>query len=167
MCCTREPIARVRVSKKNRALNLLGIRPGNARSGQGLLGLATLPLPFVVLAQARLVLFDLGLQLGERLAGAGSRIGTVARGMQCAGRQRKVGGKNVFGLVRLFFKTAMKLNEVRLVSLEKLCDLGQMALKRCFNRLRGFDVTIADIDFHMAPECREWDGRGMRSADRI
>jgi hypothetical protein len=167
MCCTREPIARVRVSKKNRTLNLLGIRPGNARSSQGLFGLATLPLPFVVLTQARLMFFDLGLKLGERLARAGGRIGTVARGMQRAGRQRKVRGKNVLGLVRLFFKTAMELHEVRLVSLEKLCDLVQMALKRCFNRLWGFDVTIADIDFHMAPECREWDGRGMRSADRI
>lgn len=142
------------------------IRNENARSGQRLLGLAALPLPFVILAQARLMLFDLSAQLGKRLARAGPRVRTVARGVQRSRGKRKVRGKNVFGLMRLLLEAAMKLHEVRLVSLEKLCNLGQMALKRCFHCLRRFDVTIADIDFHMAPECREWlEGNAIRGSD--
>lgn len=39
---------------------LKNAKPANARSGQRLFRLASLPFPFIVLTQARLVLFDLG-----------------------------------------------------------------------------------------------------------
>ena len=73
--------------KTERCADPAATRSESPDSGQGYRGRARpLAFPFVILAQARLVLFHLRLHFTERLFATGARVRPGARGVQRPGR---------------------------------------------------------------------------------
>jgi len=120
-------------------------------------GLGAAALPFVIFAEAALVLLYLRFDFGEGFLADGAKVFIAGRGVKRAGGKREVQSQCVFFGAGDFGKYGVQQNKIGLITLQKRIQLCDSSFKLLVDRIVTLDLFETYGELHMRT-CRICEG---------
>jgi hypothetical protein len=129
------------------------------RSGKGFggAGFGTAALPFVVFAEAALVLLNLRFDFGERFLADRAKMLVAGGGVQRSGGKREIQSECVFFGAGDFRKYGVEQNEIGLIGFQKRIQFCDGSFKLLVDGIVTLDFFETDGEFHVRT-CRICEG---------
>jgi len=139
------------------APKLRNIRLFISGKGFGGAGFGTAALPFVILAETALVLFNLPFNFRERLFADRAKVFIAGRGVKRSGGKREIQRECVFLGAGDFAKYCVKRNEIGLITFQEYIQFGYGSFKLLVDGIVTLDIFETDGEFHMRT-CEMFEG---------
>jgi hypothetical protein len=117
--------------------------------GFGGAGFGTAALPFVILAETALVLFNLPFNFRERLFADRAKVFIAGRGVKRSGGKREIQSECVRFGAGDFGKHRVQQDKIRLIGLQKRVQFGDGSFKLLVDRIVTLDIFETYGEFHM------------------